>query len=394
MRFETGTYAAGASYSYWFLGNGSYSGHMTVAGATINSPNAFYLNRGSLTIDSGTVNASGDFKMGTNGDATLTINGGKLTVGLWPRFESSSYAKTINLSGGTMEVYIIRNVGGTGAQTIKFDGGTLYATSTHASYGLIDSGITVKVGSRGGTINANGKDVKINSAINEDELSIGGGMRFIGGGSVTLNGDVGWTGGTTIEAGTTVKVDSMAKKNAILGRSLNTLKVIPANGTHTLVTITGDGFFSDGDELKASIAPGAAGKAVFSLSNDRKSLMVTFAYAGEAVNATTPMLVFPGATLADLATHTLCARMGGANFDADGVEATWERRLDCASRYRLLRLLCHHVPGHAIIIVPQRSGQPHTYSRPATNPVHNIKAFRCIPIRPAALQNGIGLYRH
>ena len=328
VRFEKGTYATGAKYSYWFIGNGSYSGHMTVAGATINSPNAFYLNRGSLTIDSGTVNMSGDFKMGTNGDATLTVNGGKLKVGLWPRFESSSHAKTINLSGGTMEAYIIRNVGGTGAQTIKFDGGTLYAISTHASYGLIDSGITVKVGSRGGTINANGKDVKINSAINEDELSIGGAMKFCGGGSVTLNGDVGWTGGTTIEAGTTVKIDSMAKKNAILGRSLNTLKVIPASGTHTLVTITGDGFFSSGDELKASIAPGAAGSAVFSLSNDRKSLMVSFAYAGEAVNATTPTLVFPGATLADLATHTLCARMGGANFDADGVEATFFDRQD------------------------------------------------------------------
>ena len=114
VRFEKGTFATGAKYSYWFLGNGSYSGHMTVAGATINSPNAFYLNRGSLTVESGTVSMSGDLKMGTNGDTTLTVNGGKLTVGLWPRFESSSYAKTINLSGGTMEAYIIRNVGGSG----------------------------------------------------------------------------------------------------------------------------------------------------------------------------------------------------------------------------------------------------------------------------------------
>ena len=323
VRFEKGTFATGAKYSYWFLGNGSYSGHMTVAGATINSPNAFYLNRGSLTVESGTVSMSGDLKMGTNGDTTLTVNGGKLTVGLWPRFESSSYAKTINLSGGTMEAYIIRNVGGSGAMTISFDGGTLFATTTHSTYGLIDSGITVKVGSRGGTINANGKDVKINSAMNEDPSSLGGGMKFCGGGSVTLNGAVGWTGGTTIEAGTTVKIDSMEKKNAILGHGLNTLKVIPASGTHTLVTITGDGFFSEGDELKASIAPGAAGSAVFSLSNDRKSLMVFFTYAGEAVNASTPTLVFPGAKLADLATHTLCARMGGANFDAGGMEATF-----------------------------------------------------------------------
>ena len=88
---------------------------MTVAGATINSPLEFYLNRGSLTVDSGTVNITKDVKIGTNGDATLTMNGGTLTVGPWTRFENSSYAKTINLNGGTLVTYRINKQGGSGA---------------------------------------------------------------------------------------------------------------------------------------------------------------------------------------------------------------------------------------------------------------------------------------
>ena len=42
----------------------------------------------------------------------------------------------------------------------------------------------------------------------------------------------------------------------------------------------------------------------------------------------TAQLVFPGATLDDLATHTLCARMGGDWFDDDGVETTFFNRVE------------------------------------------------------------------
>ena len=322
VRFETGTFATGANYSYWYLGNGSYSGHMTVAGATINSPLEFYLNRGSLTVDSGTVNITKDVKMGTNGDATLTMNGGTLTVGPWTRFENSSYAKTINLNGGTLVTYRINKQGGTGAATVNFNGGTLRIKTNYNP--VIDSGVTVNVKANGGTIDVNETTTSvIPASFSEDSSSTGGGMKFCGGGTLTLGGSLGWTGGTTIEAGTTVKVDTAAKKDALLGNGLNTLKVVPASGTHTLVTITGDGVFSDGDLLKVSLVPGSAGAATFSLSADNKSLMVAIPYNGGAINQTTPTLVFPGATLADLATHTIRARMQGNNFDADGTEVTF-----------------------------------------------------------------------
>ncbi len=322
VRFETGTYATSANYSYWFLGNGSYSGHMTVAGATINSPLAFYLNRGSLTVDSGTVNIDKDVKMGTNGDATLTMNGGTLTVGPWTRFENSSYAKTINLNGGTLVTYRINKQGGTGATTVNFNGGTLRVKTNYSS--VIDSGITVKVKANGGTIDVNGTTTSVIPAtFSEDTSSTGGGMKFCGGGTLTLGGTIGYTGGTTIEAGTTIKVASLAQKDGLLGRGVNTLKAIPASGTHTLITITGDGIFSDTDLLKVALAPGSAGAATFSLSTDKKSLLVNIPYDGGVINQSTPTLVFPGATLADLATHTLRARMQGDNFDADGAEVTF-----------------------------------------------------------------------
>ena len=109
---------------------------------------------------------------------------------------------------------------------------------------------------------------------------------------------------------------------------MNTLKVIPASGTHTLITITGDGIFSDTDLLKVALVPGSAGAATFSLSSDKKSLLVNIPYNGGVINQSTPTLVFPGATLADLATHTLRARMQGNNFDADGTEVTFFDRQD------------------------------------------------------------------
>ena len=302
VRFESGTYATRNTYSYFFLGNNSYDGNMTVAGATINASSDFKINSGSLTIESGTVN-----------------------VTYWTRFENTSRAKAINLNGGTLHTYRINKQGGTGAATVNFNGGTLRIKTNDNT--VIESGVTVNVKANGGTIDVNGTTTSIIPAsFSEDSSSTGGGMKFIGGGTLTLGGSIGYTGGTTIEAGTTIKVASLAQKDALLGRGVNTLKVIPASGEHTLITITGDGEFSETDLLKVSLAPGSAGVATFSLSNDRKSLLVNLSYDGGVINQTTPTLVFPGATLADLATHTLRARMQGGNFDADGTEVTFFNR--------------------------------------------------------------------
>ena len=302
VRFESGTYATRNTYAYFFLGNNSYDGHMTVAGATINASSDFKIFSGSLTIESGIMNVTS-----------------------WTRLENTSRAKTINLNGGTLHTYHINKQGGTGAATVNFNGGTLRIKTNYDS--VIDSGVTVNVKANGGTIDVNGTTTSVIPAtFSEDSSSTGGGMKFCGGGTLTLGGSIGYTGGTTIEAGTTINVASLEQKDALLGRGVNTLKVIPASGEHTLITITGDGEFSETDLLKVALVPGSAGAATFSLSNDKKSLLVNIPYDGGVINQSTPTLVFPGATLADLATHTLRARMQGGNFDADGTEVTFFNR--------------------------------------------------------------------
>ena len=67
VRFETGTYATRNTYSYFFLGNNSYDGHMTVAGATINASSDFKIFSGSLTIESGTIQRVAHHRVG-NGE--------------------------------------------------------------------------------------------------------------------------------------------------------------------------------------------------------------------------------------------------------------------------------------------------------------------------------------
>ena len=136
VRFESGTYATRNTYAYFFLGNNSYDGHMTVAGATINASSDFKIFSGSLTIESGTVN-----------------------VTYWTRFENNSRTKAINLDGGTLHTYRINKQGGTGTTTVNFNGGTLRIKTNFDS--VIDSGVTVNVKANGGTIDVNGTTTSI-----------------------------------------------------------------------------------------------------------------------------------------------------------------------------------------------------------------------------------------
>lgn len=312
--------------------NGSPNPTLTVNGGALTggtgSGKKFYLRKGAVTVDSGTVTMGNDFCMGEYGAATLTLNGGTMSVATWTRFENTTHAKTINLNGGELTTATISNHGGSGAMTVNFNGGTLKNRYVNSQHGLIDSGITVNVKANGGTIDAGTHDIVIGTAMSEDSSSTGGGMKFIGGGSVTLSGAVGWTGGTTIEPGTKVIVDSAAKKDAILGSGLNTLKVLApsATGTYTILEITGGDTLAATDLSKVALASGAAGSVAFSLSNDGTQLLATFTYAGGAISQSAPTLVFPGASLADLATHTLRARMQGTYFDAHGVETTFFNR--------------------------------------------------------------------
>ena len=345
-RIQVGTYKVGHlairrgtfEFNTLDVGNGSgTSGNVLVLGGaghkvSLNSTGNTQVFKDTFKVSANASFSCNDLKVGPNGGATIDIDGGCVTVGAWTRFENSNSSKTINLiNGGALETYHINSQGASGAQRLFFDGGTLKKTK-ESDYPLIHENIDVKVGAKGGTVDLNSYDATIDANFSDYDASTPGRMKFCGGGTLTLSGSIGYTGGTTIESGTTVNVSSAAQKDALLGSGLNMLKVIPPAeaGTYTLITITGNDVFSAGDIRKADIADGYNTDAVFSLSDDEKSLKVTVrnVYSGGAINQDTPTLVFPGATLADLATHTLRARMQGGHFTDGGAEVTFFNRVE------------------------------------------------------------------
>ena len=159
LRLESGTYD---TTGYWQIGY-TDTGHLIVCdGAMVNGTD-FYIRKGSVTVEGGTVTVpSGNWtRLGANGASTLNLDGGT--------FETRHIHKDAN------------------APIINFNGGTLLANATYASNGgLIQSGIAVNVLAGGGTIDNGGYDITIGAAIGDDGS---GGLTFTGSGSTTLETD-------------------------------------------------------------------------------------------------------------------------------------------------------------------------------------------------------------
>lgn len=156
LKLESGTYE---TTGYWQIGY-TDTGHLIVGeGATVSGTD-FFLRKGSVTIDGGTV---------------------IVPSGNWTRFGSHG-ASTLNLNGGTFATKHIHK--DANAPIINFNGGTLLANAGYASNGgLIQSGIAVNVLAGGGKIDNGGFDVTISAAIGGS-----GRLTFTGAGKTTLNG--------------------------------------------------------------------------------------------------------------------------------------------------------------------------------------------------------------
>ena len=155
LRLESGTYD---TTGMWQIG-ATDTGHLIVCdGATVKGDNDFYLYKGSVTVEGGTV----------------TVPSGK-----WTRFGGTGVS-TLNLNGGTFTTkHIQRDDKYT---TINFNGGKLLANAGYASYGgLIPYGIEVNVLAGGGTIDNGGFDIQIGATIGGSGV-----MHFIGAGTTTL----------------------------------------------------------------------------------------------------------------------------------------------------------------------------------------------------------------
>ena len=244
---------AGSESKFVVKGDGEY---YSENGISLGFRSTGYLNiedQGRVTADH--VTFCGDSECGSGEDCYLNLSGGMLAT-KYITYGSDSGAGSANA-------------------TMTFNGGTLKARAAGTLIQAHDK-LFVKVGNGGGTIDAAGYDVTI--AEGPDNASgETGGMRYVGGGSVTYSAQPAYSGTTTVEVGTMLVVPS-----AIAGGDKLAF-TIPASGlavgVHTVVRISGD-YSQFADNVLTGAALPDDANAQFRLSGDRKSIVCIYGNPG------------------------------------------------------------------------------------------------------------------
>ena len=262
LKVESGTYMTSADDGAWYVGSQDYAGHITVCeGATIVSANDFDFRNG--TVDVGGALTAKIVKIGNLKDktATMTVSGGTVT--------NTSGATYIGyVSGATGALYL--NEGGTlvtrnvfkqktdATGTLVFNGGTLKSREVYSDYGgLIGTTVAAKVGENGGTIDTGKLNITLGTPILDVDGEAGG-MTVKGGGSLTVSVAQRYTGGTTVEAGTVLKMTTAAKEALV---KYPVVVSVPDGGVanNTVVLQIMDGGTFTQEEVNAMTLSGVAG---------------------------------------------------------------------------------------------------------------------------------------
>ena len=259
------------------------SSKLVVDGGTVSAA-AMHIGKSSgsvglVEVNGGTLSVPNNINMGfaDNSTATLTINGGTVEVGssyqLFSANADGSHG-TINLNGGVLMTKRIAHY--KGSCTINFNGGTLQANAGNADF--IKSGTTVNVGADGGTIDSGNFAVLANASIGGT-----GAMTFKGGGSITLGAVPTYTGGTVVEAGTTLKLSAAA----MTALAANPVAMnIPAGGAAdgtVVFEVTDSGTFTQAEVDAMSVTGTDASRYALSLAEGGTKVVVVDTYAGEYV---------------------------------------------------------------------------------------------------------------
>ncbi len=183
--------------------------------------------------------------------------------------------KLVLSDGATLETKSIYSVTNFDA-VVLFDGGTLRRAACSAPELLRRSdGFHVVVGANGGTIDTAGRSVCIAVDIADATPDEPGAMNFKGGGTVCLNGAVGWTGGTTVEVGTCLLILDTSKA-AILDRGLKVVVTDAwldgATDTEIVRLAGAAGRFAHADLAKVRLPSGAL--APVRLSADHRAIVM------------------------------------------------------------------------------------------------------------------------
>ena len=206
-----------------------YKGDLHATNAVLTCGGDMKLYNFDATVSGGTLSANRIYVgYGSNTSGSLTIEGATVTAtaeaAVYVCYGSGAIGTLCLNEGGTLVARNIYRQNGTA--TVEFNGGTLKAKSVYTSYGglLGNAGsMTITVGEKGGTIDNNSLDI----AISGNYMQGSGAVRFTGSGSTTLSVAQQYTGGTTIDAGTLLKVNGAAK-TALVAHDVTV--AIPAGG--------------------------------------------------------------------------------------------------------------------------------------------------------------------
>ena len=283
VTFQSGTFGGGS----WTIGGTSVAtaGHLAISnGVTISTSNMFALNNGSVSV-AGSLTAN-QIRMGggSGRTATLTIEGGTVTAtanaAVYVCYASGATGTLYLNEGGTL---VARNIyGENGTATVVFNGGTLKAKSVYDDYGglLGNAGsMMITVGEKGGTIDNNGLGI----AISGNYMQGSGAVTFTGSGSTTLAVAQQYTGGTTIDAGTLLKVNEAAK-TALVEHDVTV--AIPAGGVPdgTVVLETTDSTtFSQAEVDKMAFSGNDDNRYALELADGGAKVKLVDVRAGEYV---------------------------------------------------------------------------------------------------------------
>ena len=314
MKVSGGTYT---NSSYFCVGAGG-TGYLEISGGTVsNGGNDMPI--GDSSTGTVTVKGSGKYvnaynyngygiRTGCAGNGTLNVEGGEveLSGGALGLCTSSgkSVSGTVNITGGVVAVPQIKHGDGSGAGTLTIDGGTIKAVQDNTSFIPAHNSLRVYVGDAVATIDTGDHNITIGVVL-EDKSGEAGAVTFTGGGAVTLSGTPTYTGDTTVDAGTVLKLGSAAK-SAIFAHYVKVdVSEAPADGTEA-IEITGDTISSE-EFAKVSLVNNANDRYALELRDSDTKVVIVDKFAGE--------YVWSGTTGANWTTS--------GNWTKNGVAGNW-----------------------------------------------------------------------
>lgn len=268
----------------------------------------------SVTVNGGKLFVANQFKVGYYGRGVLTVNNGVVEINSERNTyiaQQSGASGTINLNGGTLITRRVQHNEGL-AQTLNFNGGTLKANLALSTYGLIRDGITVNVSENGGTIDSgNLSDATSGSRVYvAADIGGTGAIRFKGGKTINIDGEVKCEGGSIIELGTKI----VASKE-FLNKSLKVDGRATLNATQPYDVLVQGGLTSD-SLAKVSLENCASGSEVVLDNPDNPAKIVVNLAAATGIGTETPVLVFPETTLQQIKFAKFTSRMLGKNVNS------------------------------------------------------------------------------